>query len=550
MYATLSFFCFGIVLDAFTGFYKKGTVVLNQGLILRKYLKTWFIVDFIAVIPWTEIVESMSEDQKTAKMGKVGKIGKLAKMLRLFRMLRLSRLIKGFSINGMEVEDIIQRLGMLGGVLKLTAGFFFTAHCLACLWGGLGMPSDSFDLPEDSWLDNCVPGGPCERGTLGSPWIRRYGYDVLLTNRERYAYNNKDYYESDDTYDDSYNSGRRLAGKDIALDLGPIYLKSLQWAMASLTTGGSSLDAGTNREMIVAVFAMLLALIFACWFIYSIVQSAWVMMTVTQTKQKNGKMLISFLKAVKVAPSLQARLIQFQKRDDSNHSSWDDAEKCFHLFPPMLQTEFLSSVYRRVLKCHPFFWCLTEDVLEEVLGTLKLRRYEDTTTICKVGSSHDAMGFLLEGEMTIIGGASEDEVDEPGQFQSTIASNPKLYQYAFYGDLFLFSTYPRRSAFKLVAASKCHVLEFSRASLIALCRPSSPVEQGMCQALTRYKEWFRDASRDERGLRCEKCQVGGPGHFYETCQVFGGRRERVDTIHGKSPKAIVGSVGSRFTWGR
>ena len=49
------------------------------------------------------------------------------------------------------------------------------------------------------------------------------------------------------------------------MDLGPIYLRALQWAMSSMTTGGSSMDAGTVDELLVAIFAMLCSIFFACW---------------------------------------------------------------------------------------------------------------------------------------------------------------------------------------------------------------------------------------------------------------------------------------------
>merc|ERR1719197_1524476 len=125
------------------------------------------------------MVTAMTSDQKSTKMGKIGKIGKLAKFLRIARMLRLTRLMKGMHINGYEVGDLLQIMGILGGVFKLVVGFFFTAHCLACIWGGVGYPWD--DGPDADWMTftytDCAPGQSCEPGTFGSQWIRRYGYD-------------------------------------------------------------------------------------------------------------------------------------------------------------------------------------------------------------------------------------------------------------------------------------------------------------------------------------------------------------------------------------
>merc|ERR1719359_1377882 len=105
------------------------------------------------------------------------------------------------------------------------------------------------------------------------------------------------------------------------------------------------------------------------------------------------------------------------------------------------------------------------------------------------------MGFLLEGEVIMKGGAPADDVDDPKTFSTTLISNTKLGQYAFYGDMFVFSTYPRRSPVKLIAHQHVHVLEFSRADLLRLLSHTSAVCSSVQQSLLRYKEWFVNANR-------------------------------------------------------
>lgn len=36
-----------------TGYYKSGYLIMKRGKIVRHYLRTWFIIDFIATIPYS-----------------------------------------------------------------------------------------------------------------------------------------------------------------------------------------------------------------------------------------------------------------------------------------------------------------------------------------------------------------------------------------------------------------------------------------------------------------------------------------------------------------
>jgi len=54
-----------IVISFFTGYYKQGNLIMNRRLIMMNYLKTWFIVDFLASFPYTWIIDNVdpSDDQ-------------------------------------------------------------------------------------------------------------------------------------------------------------------------------------------------------------------------------------------------------------------------------------------------------------------------------------------------------------------------------------------------------------------------------------------------------------------------------------------------------
>jgi len=55
-------FNFHLVLNFVTGYYKKGNLVMKRGPIIRRYIRTWFIFDFIATLPITWFIPERNVD--------------------------------------------------------------------------------------------------------------------------------------------------------------------------------------------------------------------------------------------------------------------------------------------------------------------------------------------------------------------------------------------------------------------------------------------------------------------------------------------------------
>merc|ERR1712224_526189 len=87
----------------------------------------------------------------------------------------------------------------------------------------IGHSSASQDPYE---MDTCEPGGPCEPGVMGTPWIHRYGFDNFENN-----------------------------------DVGTQYLAALHFATALITGGELNLQPGWWGERIYTVIMMLLSFI-------------------------------------------------------------------------------------------------------------------------------------------------------------------------------------------------------------------------------------------------------------------------------------------------
>lgn len=46
------FFIIDLCLNFATGYYKKGNVIMKRGPIARHYLRTWFVIDLLATLPY------------------------------------------------------------------------------------------------------------------------------------------------------------------------------------------------------------------------------------------------------------------------------------------------------------------------------------------------------------------------------------------------------------------------------------------------------------------------------------------------------------------
>lgn len=113
-------FVVDIFINFRTTFIKLNTdeVISNPKQIALHYLKTWFVVDFVAAIPF-EFMITPEVDSATTLFG-------LLKTARLLRLVRVARKLDRYSEYGLAV------------VILLTCLFTLMAHWLACIWHGIG----------------------------------------------------------------------------------------------------------------------------------------------------------------------------------------------------------------------------------------------------------------------------------------------------------------------------------------------------------------------------------------------------------------------------
>ena len=109
-----------IVINLYTGYYKKGTLIMKRRHIMCRYLRTWFAVDFIASFPYTWVIDFdysyYDEDgnvnrsdivaHHTSQLLRLLKILRFIRIIRLIRLFKLRKLVNKVRIPGLKVYSL------------------------------------------------------------------------------------------------------------------------------------------------------------------------------------------------------------------------------------------------------------------------------------------------------------------------------------------------------------------------------------------------------------------------------------------------------------
>lgn len=102
-----TFFIIDVFINLYTGYYKKGSLVMKRRHIMCRYLKTWFIIDLLASIPFSWFI---SEDDLYHHDGElmgsdpdalVHHTSQLLRLLKIVRFMRIIRMIRLFKLRGL-----------------------------------------------------------------------------------------------------------------------------------------------------------------------------------------------------------------------------------------------------------------------------------------------------------------------------------------------------------------------------------------------------------------------------------------------------------------
>uniref|UniRef100_A0A8C6T1N5 Hyperpolarization activated cyclic nucleotide gated potassium and sodium channel 2 n=1 Tax=Neogobius melanostomus TaxID=47308 RepID=A0A8C6T1N5_9GOBI len=148
-----TFFLIDLVLNFRTGivFEDNTEIILDPNKIKQKYLKSWFVVDFVSSIPvdYIFLIVERGMDSEVYKTARALRIVRFTKILSLLRLLRLSRLIRYIH----QWEEIFHMTYDLASavmrIINLIAMMLLLCHWDGCLQFLVPMLQD---FPSDCWV--------------------------------------------------------------------------------------------------------------------------------------------------------------------------------------------------------------------------------------------------------------------------------------------------------------------------------------------------------------------------------------------------------------
>lgn len=352
-----------------TGIYQHGCLVMKQNEIIKAYAKGFFLVDLCATLPW-EHMFSGGED-----FGKIARIGKLMRLFRLLRLLRLKKLIH-------RIEDVLPGNAVLFlELLKMLMLFGIMCHWVACVWGFIGLPKNTnhstADSPPHNWED-CEPGGPCEPGIEGSPWLHRSGLDNF----------------------------------DVSLR----YIVSLQFAAGLLLGADWPVTPGFWGERIFICFMMVLSF-FMCSLVLS--QIVVVVNELSESKKELAfqiRCMKEYMRAKKVPVALQAKVRQYLEYQ--HHVCNEKQTKNLQFLNSLsqfLRLEVMEGVHGYVVLQNPLFQEMPRPVLQRVCNLCESLLCGHQDAVVHRGQSATSMMFLVKGSWNVlnVSPGHESETLEP-----------------------------------------------------------------------------------------------------------------------------------------
>jgi len=317
---------------------EEGHFVKEPKILALNYLKSWFILDLIAVFP-LDVIENVviDNDQSSSKV-------RYNFFLRLIRIPRLYRLVKIVKLNSLfkfiRGNKALEWLELNSILMKLASFFIVVVtvvHIMACLWYFVAR------------LDNNDP----------ETWIARNGLE------------------------NSPNAS--------------VYLASLYYVISTLATVGyGDIYSETIPEKILTILWMILGVGFYSFTVGMIAS----IFSSRENRESSLKRKISianeFAKEIKAPKSLKARIRKILEYNSlRNCFSWANKKDIFSEIPISLRYEIIMAMHGGILGTIPFFREHSDKyfvvTIAEILKPLQVAARD---FLWKEGDSAESSNFL------------------------------------------------------------------------------------------------------------------------------------------------------------
>lgn len=123
------------------------------------YIQGWFLIDFLSIIPFDELmllasVGSNPDDGLVAtKLARVARVSKLYKLVKITRLIRMAKMAKYKKTIGTKMNSVIKFGAAFERLMFFLLTLLLVCHLIGCMWIYIAKSVQDDELENDSWIE-------------------------------------------------------------------------------------------------------------------------------------------------------------------------------------------------------------------------------------------------------------------------------------------------------------------------------------------------------------------------------------------------------------
>lgn len=309
--------------------------------IAKHYLKGWFVIDIVAVLPYSYV--ELLADKGNDKNGSTQALFKALRLVRLAKLLRLGKMLPLLRRLDNKFDGLLSSAKLMSTMLTVV----YITHVVGCMWYAVGNSSET--LKDGSTVDGWV---------IGAGW----GPEVTTFHR---------------------------------------WLRAFYWAMTTLTTVGyGDVSPTTTIEMVFGVLAELGGTIVFGTLVGTVGSILAERRRLVAKHESEINELKEFMHAKSLPVGLQKKVQSYLGLLFKQDRSFDEAA-IMNRLPPKLCFEMIHHLYGDKLVNVPVFSNLPEEVLFELCGMLLPYPAAKGEFVYRIGEHAREIFVINQGEVIV-----------------------------------------------------------------------------------------------------------------------------------------------------
>merc|ERR1719295_642782 len=349
-------FMIDIAINFNTAFERGTELILERKQIMRHYLKTWFLLDFVASFPFDFFISllnggsflSYNDTASNSSLSLLPRLVRLFKLSRLFRLARLQRILRRVQLQ-LGIRNSTNK------ILKFSGAAILCAHWMACMF----------------YVTSTFGGSDSSLGDFPS-WVDRLDKDFNQLDSSSVAHT---------------------------------YIASLYWSLTTMTSiGYGDVSPKTPGERVFGIFGMICGAVLFGHFMGNVLAVVADMSPAENEFHLKMDMLNVYMKEQNLTTELRRQIEEFYHIEHKlNNHQVDEAEILKEL-PDRLKNELSLAISRRILGNVPLFEGMSSSFIRTVGLSMHRRVYPQGEYVIREGLEVNKLYILTAGRACLLQG--------------------------------------------------------------------------------------------------------------------------------------------------